>query len=66
VNGSIFAERDHPVRERTNSFCFGERRLDPTVLDQAANLVREQRFAMFGLSAEPDRFLLMSHRLTLS
>jgi hypothetical protein len=31
------------------------------MLDQAANLVRQQRLAMLSLAAEPNRFLLMSH-----
>jgi len=36
------------------------------MLDQAANLVRQQRFAMVGFAAESHGFLLMSHGIVSS
>src|SRR5207237_5808855 len=40
--------------------------LDPLMLDQAANLIGEQRFAMFRFATEPNCLFLMSHRLASS
>src|SRR5262249_41386496 len=42
-------------------FRFRQGGFDALVFDQTANLIGEQRFAVFGFAAEAHRFLLMSH-----
>jgi hypothetical protein len=62
VDRTFLAEGHHLFGERPDRFRLGEGGFDSLMLDQAANLVREQRFAMLGFAAESHRFLLMSHR----
>ena len=46
---------------RANGLCFGQGGLDSLMLDQAANLIGKEGFAMLGGAAELDRLFLVSH-----
>src|SRR4029077_12749647 len=58
----FFAEGDHFLRERPDRFGFRQRGTNALMLDQAANLICQQRFPMLGRASELYRFLLVSHR----
>src|ERR1700722_6608293 len=57
-----FTESDHPFGKRPHSLCFRQSRLDSTVLDEAANLVRQQQIPMLGFAAQLNRFLCVTHK----
>ena len=59
------AEGDHLFRERTDGFRFGEGGFDAFVLDEAADLIREQGIAMGGATTEFDSFLTVAHGVVL-
>jgi len=48
---SRFSERNDFFRERPDRFGFRQRRFDALMLDQTANLIGEQRFAMLSGAA---------------
>src|SRR5713101_949988 len=61
MNRSLLTERHHLFRERSNRLCFGQRGLNALMLDQGANLVRQEGFAVLSRAAKLDRFFLVSH-----
>jgi hypothetical protein len=61
MEAAPFGQGDHFLGERANGLCFGQRRLNPTVLDQAACLVGQQGVPMLRCPAELNRFLTMTH-----
>src|SRR5205823_12095179 len=61
VKRAIFSEGYHFFGERTNGLGLGQCGFDTFVLDQAANLIGEQRFAMLSGASELDRLLLVPH-----
>src|SRR4029453_6446976 len=63
VNRSSFAEGHHLFRERSNRFRFGQSCFDALMLDQGANLIREQRFAVRSRATELDRLFLVLHKV---
>src|SRR6476660_2432409 len=58
----LFAEGDHFFRERPDRFGLRQRGTNTLMLDQAANLICQQRLSMLGGTTELYRFLLVSHR----
>jgi hypothetical protein len=56
-----FSESHHFFRERTNGLGLGQSGFDTLVLDKAADLIGEERFAVLSRAAELDRFLLVPH-----
>ena len=58
---AIFSEGYHFFGERTNGLGLGQCGFDTFVLDQAANLIGEERFAMLSGTPELDRLLLVPH-----
>jgi len=62
IDPPFFAEGDHFFRERPDRFGFRQRGTNTLMLDQAANLICQQRFPMLGRASELYRFLLVSHR----
>jgi hypothetical protein len=64
MNRSSFAEGHHLLREWSNRFRFGQCCFDALMLDQRANLIRQQRFAVLSRAAELDRPFLVPHRVT--
>jgi hypothetical protein len=62
MDRSFFTEGDHFFRKRADCFGFRQRGTNTLMLDQAANLICQQRFSMLGRASELHRFLLVSHR----
>jgi hypothetical protein len=63
MNRSSFAKGHHLLRKRSNRFRFGQCCFDALMLDQRANLIREQRFAVLSRAAELDRLFLVPHKV---
>jgi hypothetical protein len=57
-----FAQGDHPFGIGPHRFCLRQSRLDSIVLDEAANLIRQQEIPMLGFAAQFDRLLLVTHK----
>ena len=57
----ILSQGNHAFSERSHCLGFGQSCLDALVLNQAANLVRQQRLSMLGGAPELNRLFLVSH-----
>src|SRR5439155_10567347 len=62
MNRSLFSERNHLFRERSNRLRFGQRCFDALMFDQGANLICQQRFAVLSRAAKFDRLFLVPHK----
>lgn len=57
----LLAEGDHPLGERLGRLGLGEGGLDAAVLDEAADLIRQERIAVGLRAAELDGLFLVTH-----